>query len=255
MASDSETIRVEVEGPIARLTLNIPERHNALSNGDLELFESKLALLEKQDAIRVLVITAEGEKTFCAGAYLEQVQEGLIDANRFQRTVDRLQAFTRPTICKLNGSVYGGGVELALACDFRIGVEGTRFFVPPVKLGLCYPYTGLQRFVSRLGLSGAKRLLLANETFKADDKNELGFYDYIVSRQDLAAFSQSFAEKLSEFSPLSLQGMKASLNEIALGEGNPKLAEIREGACIQSADLQEGLLAQKEKRKPSFEGK
>jgi len=195
-----ETIHVQIDGPVARLILNIPGRHNALSNADLEMLESKLALLEKQNAIRVLIITGEGDKTFCAGAYLEQVQEGLIDANRFQRTVDRLQSFTRPTICMLNGSVYGGGVELALACDFRIGIKGTRFFVPPVKLGLCYPYSGLQRFVSRLGVSGAKRLLLANEIFEADDKNELGFYDYIVSREGLASFAQEFAEKLSAIS-------------------------------------------------------
>ena len=251
----ADAIVCNVNGPIARLTLNVPERHNALSNDDLVLLEEKVALLEEQEDIRVLIVTGQGSKTFCAGAYLEQVHQGLLDANRFQRTVDKLQAFSRPTICMLNGSVYGGGVELALSCDFIIGIQGTRLFVPPVKLGLCYPYSGLQRFVSRLGISAAKRLLLANETFEADDSNEIGFYDYIVSREELEITTQKLAEKLAGFSPLSLTGMKATLNEIALGDGDSRKAEKRENLCIQSSDLKEGLLAQKEKRTPVFTGK
>ena len=249
-----DTIVYELDGPIAIIKLNAPERHNALSNDDLALLENIIEKLGNEELLRVLIVTGSGEKTFCAGASLEQIEQSLIDGHRYQKVMDKLQEFPRPTVCSLNGSVYGGGVELALACDFRIGVEGTRLFVPPVRLGICYPYVGLQRFVSRLGLSAAKRLLMANEIFEANQKNEIGFYDYIIPREKLDSFTQEFAKKLASFAPLSLQGMKMTLNEIAQGQGDPNAARRREHTCLMSADFQEGLAANKDKREPRFKG-
>ncbi len=250
-----DTILWRIDGPVATITLNAPERHNALADDDLSSLERIIERLEAERSVRVLILTGSGEKTFCAGAFLGQVKKGLEDGHRYQHVVDRLQAYSPATICSLNGSVYGGGVELALACDFRIGIAGTRLFVPPVRLGICYPYHGLRRFVSRLGLAATKRLLLANETFQADEKNEIGFYDYIVSREELPGFTQALADKLAGFAPLSLQGMKNTINEIALGEGDMYAAQRRERACLMSEDLQEGFAAMEAKRQPVFRGK
>jgi enoyl-CoA hydratase/carnithine racemase len=248
-------ILLQIVDSIATITLNAPARHNALTNDDLALLEDILQQLEGNELVRVLIITGRGEKTFCAGASLEQIEESLTDGHRYQRTVDRVQSFSRPTICALNGNVYGGGVELALACDFRIGIEGTRLFVPPVKLGICYPYRGLQRFVSRLGLAATKRLLLANETFEANGDNDIGFYDYIVPRTELDARTQDIATRLAGFAPLAVQGMKSTLNEIAAGVTDLDAAQRREQACILSEDFKEGLAAINDRRLPVFKGR
>lgn len=244
-----------IEHQIATLTLNAPERHNALNQQDLLAIEQHFLQFAGDSNVRVVVITGSGEKTFCAGASLNDVRDGLKEGNRFQQMTSLIENFPKPTISSLNGSVYGGGVELALACDFRIGITGMKMFVPPAKLGLCYPYAGLQRFVSRLGLSTAKRLLLANDTFSAEEAKALGFLDYLVAPEARAAQTQALASKLAQLAPLSLQAMKQTLNELARGEGDHDAASAREALCLHSDDLQEGLRAQQEKRPPVFQGK
>lgn len=251
----ASSLQLTLQHSVATLTLNAPERHNALTQADLEALEIQLDALATDERVRVLVLTGAGDKTFCAGASLGDVRQGLQDGNPFQDRVGKLENFPKPTICSLNGSVYGGGVELALACDFRIGITGTKMFVPPAKLGLCYPYVGLQRFVSRLGLSTTKRLLLANETFSAEDAKTLGFLDYLVAPDQREAQTLALAHKLAELAPLSLQAMKLTLNEMVCGNGDQSMARQRELRCLQSEDLAEGLRAQQEKRAPVFHGK
>lgn len=251
----SDAILCQIENHIATLTLNSPERHNALSLEDLFALETYFEQLSHDDNVRVLIITGAGEKTFCAGAALGDVQQGLREGNRFQAMVDKLEDFPKPTICSLNGSVYGGGVELALACDFRFGITGIKTFVPPAKLGLCYPYNGLTRFVSRLGMTVSKRLLLANETFSAEQMLEYGLIDYLVTPQERGTQTLALASKMCQLAPLSLQAMKLTVNEIARGEGDAEKSLARELMCTNSEDLKEGLLAQKEKRAARFRGR
>lgn len=251
----SDAILCRIENHVATLTLSAPERHNALSLEDLLALESYCAQLSQDDNVRVLVLTGTGEKTFCAGAFLGDVPAGLRDGNRFQQMVDKVEDFPKPTICSLNGSVYGGGVELALACDFRIGITGTKMFVPPAKLGLCYPYNGLTRFVSRLGITLSKRLLLANETFSAEQMLDFGIIDHLVAPAERGPLTLALASKMCELAPLSLQAMKQTVNEIARGEGSAEKSLPRELMCMHSDDLKEGLRAQKEKRPAVFSGK
>lgn len=251
----SDSILCRIDNHVATLTLNSPERHNALSLEDLVALETYFEQLSKDDTVRVVVITGAGDKTFCAGAALGDVQQGLREGNRFQQMVDKLEDFPKPTICSLNGSVYGGGVELALACDFRIGITGIKTFVPPAKLGLCYPYNGLTRFVSRLGITVSKRLLLANETFSAEQMLAFGMIDYLVTPEERGAQTVALASKMCQLAPLSLQAMKLTVNEIARGDGDAGKSLARELMCTESEDLREGLRAQKEKRVAVFRGK
>jgi len=250
----SETIVVRRQQHIASITLNNPDRHNSLGEDELAALQHHLRVIENDTAIRVLVLTGSGGKTFCAGAALGQLSAGTISANRFQDTTDQLAALRVPTICAANGSIYGGGAELALSCDFRIGVTGSRLRVPAANIGLCYPTAGIVRFVERLGLSLAKRILMAAETFEAQQLLEIGFFDHLVAPSELQARAGLLAADLADLAPLALQSMKLLLQQAVAGSIDSEQALALSRRCSASQDLQEGFAAQREKRKPVFTG-
>jgi enoyl-CoA hydratase/carnithine racemase len=251
----TETIVYSADQHIARITLDNPHRHNALGEGELAALQHHLSSIESNPAIRVLVLSGCGEKTFCAGAALGQLSTGAISANRFQQTTDQLAALRVPTICAANGSLYGGGAELALSCDFRIGVTGSRLRVPAAQFGLCYPTAGIERYVERLGLSLAKRILMAAEPFDAEQLLDMGFFDHLVAPADLRGRAQQLAAELAELAPLAVQSMKQLLQQAASGSIDSEQALALSSRCSDSVDLQEGFVAQREKRKPVFVGK
>lgn len=249
----NETVLLEKQGPVARLTLNRPDKHNSLGETELQALQSHLAGLRDSEA-RVLIVTGAGEKTFCAGAALNQLGAGDISGELFQETTNKLAQLPVPTICALNGSVFGGGVELALSCDFRIGISGTRMRVPAAQIGLCYPPSGIQRFVERLGTNLTKRILIAAEEFDADDMLRLGFLDHLEPRDGLLPRAEALAENIAGLAPLSVRSMKEVVQRYASGLVDAEEVQDLYQRCLQSADLQEGFAAQREKRSPRFKG-
>lgn len=247
-------IKLHIEGHVARLTLDHPERHNALTRNGLEQFQAHLQRIEDDAELRALVITGAGDKTFCSGASLDEVQAGTVDGESFQVVADRLAALPIPKLAAMNGSAYGGGVELGLCCDFRYGVEGMKIRVPAASFGLCYPPAGIQRYVSRLGVGSAKRILVAAETFDAAALLRMGYLHRICPAQDLPAQADEWARQLSRLAPLAVRAMLAICNGTA--EGNLEAEQMQEwvARCNASADLQEGLQAALEKREPNFSG-
>lgn len=260
MAPTAEpAILLEREGEIARITLNRPARHNALELSELHEFRAALTRAA-EDAPRALIVTGAGEKTFCAGASLGDVGGGGGDgfkpgANPLTQLCDAIEAFPAPTICALNGGVYGGGVEMALACDFRVGGQGMKAFVPPAKLGIHYEPAGIARAVRVLGLQPARRMFLLVETFDAETLARIGFLDRLVEKAEVAATAQGLAETVAGLAPMAVQGMKRTLTELSLGALDAEAAAARIGACWASADLAEGMAAMKEKRAPVFKGR
>ena len=250
----SNTIVFEQTGHVGRLTLNNPERHNSLGQGELEAIQAVLDRVSASADIRVLVVTGAGDKTFCAGASLSELGAGKISGDCFQATTDQLAALPIPTIACLNGNVFGGGVELALSCDFRIGIEGSRMRVPAAAIGLCYPLSGINRFVERLGVNLAKRILVASETFDAEAMLEIGFLDHLVLPAQLEKTTHDLAQHIADLAPLAVRAMKAILQQAAEGEIDREEATALSEQCLASSDLQEGFTAQKEKRKPLFRG-
>lgn len=243
---------LDIDGPRATVTLNRPERHNSLSQADMAALTELLRQLDNEPELRVLVLRGAGEKSFCSGAYLNEVADRSFKGNPFEELTDAMENFRLPTICAFNGSVYGGGGELALCCDFRIGVEGMRMFVPPARLGIHYPEKGLGRYISRLGLNAAKRILLAVETFDAPQLLQIGFLDYLTPRPALAQRTSELAYALTALAPLSVQNMKRSLNEIARGAIDPEEIKRRIALCWNSQDQTEAVRAMAEGRPPVF---
>ncbi|MEM8499814.1 MAG: enoyl-CoA hydratase-related protein [Pseudomonadota bacterium] len=255
MRNKAETVVFETSGGIARVTLNAPERHNSLGAKEIELLNEHFAQIDADPELRVLVLTGTGERTFCAGAALDQLSSGDISADAFANMTASLRTLRVPTLCALNGSVYGGGCEVALSCDFRFGRDGLRAFIPAAKFGLCYPPTGIARLVTSLGLGNAQRFLLATEEFDTSQLLQMGFLTHVPDNEPAEEAAQRYAVHLSELAPLALRAMKEISEQVASGGLDQKSADELVALCGNSNDLQEGLIAAKEKRAPVFTGK
>lgn len=249
----SQAFLAEIQGSLAAITFCRPEKHNALEIGDLEALDSALINLAGRSDIRTLVLNAQG-RSFCAGVDLGAVAGHDWRDNPLERVSDRLEALPFPTLCVLQGGVYGGGTDLALACDFRLGARGIRCFIPPAKLGIQYHPHGLKRAVTRLGLGPAKRLFLATETFDDAEMLRTGFLDWLVEQEVLAERAQALAATLSGLAPQAVRGMKQSLNEIAATLFDERAARDRAAASFRTEDFFEGRAAMAEKRPPQFKG-
>jgi enoyl-CoA hydratase/carnithine racemase len=251
----TDTILYSRAGHVGCLTLNNPQKHNALGREQLDGIQACLRQIAADEQVRVLIVTGTGEQTFCAGASLQELSGGEIGEDAFQKMTSELADLAIPTICALNGSVFGGGVELALSCDFRIGVEGSRMRVPAAAIGLCYPLSGIRRFVASLGPHLAKRILVASEEFDAIALLDIGFFDHLVLPGSLHEASAKLAEHIAGLAPLAVRAMKSILQEAAMGGIEPERAVALSNLCLHSEDLQEGFAAKREKRVPKFKGK
>ena len=253
--SNLSGIRFERDTRIARITLNRPERHNALEADDvarmLEIFDE----IEADPTLRVLLLTGAGDRTFCSGASLDQMSSGQMSGAIFDTMTDRLAALRVPTVCALNGNVYGGGAELALCCDFRIGVAAMRLSVPAARLGVCYPIGGLTRYVRRLGPSIANRILLNAEEMDGEELLRIGFLTALVPREVFEDAVTDRMTRLGDLAPLAVQGMKQIMRGIEDGSMDPLEASAIIDRCTTSDDLREGIAAWKEGREPEFRGR
>lgn len=247
-------IRTARDGALARLTLDRPEAHNALDQRAMREMTSLLKDLSADETLRALVVTGTG-RSFCAGASLGDVAASDWSDNPLTGLCDALEAFPCPTIAALNGGVYGGGLELALACDFRIGVTGMKAFAPPARLGIHYEPAGLRRAIDRLGPQMTRRIFLLAERFDDEALHRHGFLDDLVAPEGLDARVDAMAEQISGLAPLAMRGMKRTILEISRGCLDAEAARRRVSACFASSDHAEGLAAQREKRAPRFEGR
>lgn len=244
-----------VDGPRATLWLNRPTHLNRLHREDLLALQEHLEQVAADRQIRVLVLSGRG-RAFCSGYHLGELSAGSAteDPRLFEHTVDALERLEVPTICAFNGSVYGGATDLALACDFRVGVEGMELRMPAARLGLHYYPGGLVRFASRLGLAAAKRVFLLAETVPADELLAIGYLDRLAAPEALDEAVDDLVRSLAAGARLAIAGMKRSLDEIARGEADVDAMRERELRCAASADLREGIAAWRERRPPRFSG-
>ena len=249
----TEPLIVRRNGPVVTLTLNQPEKHHALDVPAMYRLAGVVEELSGDRDVRVVVVTATGEKTFCAGADLSNVDDDYPwQDDPLTRITDRLEDIPALTVCALNGSVFGGGTDVALACDFRIGKKGQRTFIPPARFGIHYQTSGMRRAVERIGLNAAKRLYLAGETFSSDEMLRVGFVDHLLDPADYQEFVDAYVQELASMAPLAVRGMKYVLNGVARGELDRQRVLDNVRACVESDDFREGQRAIAEKRKPVF---
>jgi len=242
---------LRIDGAIATITLRRPRQANRLEPDDLAAISDQVAQVNAQAGVSVLRLQASG-KTFCAGYDIGRI--GGARPVAFEDMVNAVEDARPVTLVLMQGGVYGGATDLALACDFRLGSTATEMFMPAARLGLHFYRRGLERYVSRLGLDQAKRLFLTAEKIDAREMKSIGFLTQLVEPEALQATADTLATTLSTMAPLAVTGMKKNLNRIARGALDPAELQRDIERAAASRDLQEGRAAWAEKRPPRFTG-
>lgn len=259
--SPTPLVTVERRGPAAWITLNRPDAANALSRALVNELDAAVTALAGDPSLRAVVVTGAG-KTFCAGADLKERREMTPDEVRvflddLGNTLNALSALPCPAIAALNGAAFGGGLELALACDIRIAVEGAAMGLVEARLGIIPGAGGTQRLSRLVGVARAKELILTGRRIDAGIARELGLLARVVPAPDLEAATADLVDEIAACAPLAVAQAKAAIDGgISLSlPGGLALEKRCYEVVLGSADRTEGLRAFAEKRRPVFEGK
>ena len=259
--TDYETILIEKRDKVAILTINRPDKLNALNSKVHVEGVSALEELRKDDTVRVVVITGAGEKSFVAGADISEfagqtpvTQRDLFHEKTLFNTIDN---FPKPVIAMINGFCLGGGNELALACDIRIASENARFAQPEINLGIMCGGGGTQRLTRLIGEGRAMEIILSGDMIDANKALQFGLVNHVFPLEELEAKTLEFAAKIAEKAPIALQMSKEAVKFASrsnLDEGLRREVDLF-AICFSTEDKTEGVSAFLEKRKPNFTGK
>jgi enoyl-CoA hydratase len=259
--SSYETIKVENRGAVVVLTIDRPDKLNALNKQVHAEAVAALDELRRDDSVRVLVITGSGEKSFVAGADIGEFQNETPVTQRdtfHDKTLfNSIDTFPKPVIAMVNGFCLGGGNELALACDLRICSENARFSQPEINLGLIPGGGGTQRLTRLIGEGRSMEIMLTGEMIDAQTAYNYGLVNHVYPAAELEAKTMELANKIAEKAPIALQFAKEAVKFASrsnLDEGLRREVDLF-ALCFSTEDKQEGVSAFLEKRKPVFKGK
>ncbi len=256
------TLLLEKKNGIGTLTINRPKNLNALNKEVLEELTQVLKAIEKDEDIHVLIVTGAGEKAFVAGADIKEMKDkNAIEGRDFSTlgnaAFSQLENLRQPTIAAVNGFALGGGCELAMSCDIRIGSVNAKFGQPEVGLGITPGFGGTQRLSRLVGLAKAKELIYTARTINANEAMSIGLLNQLVEAADLTAEAEKMAQAIMKQSPLAVEASKKAINrgyEMDLVHGLEMEAEMF-GALFATEDQKEGMTAFTEKRKAAFKRK
>ncbi|MHB8540827.1 MAG: enoyl-CoA hydratase-related protein [Candidatus Acidiferrales bacterium] len=257
-----ENLLFEVKDPIAYITFNRPKVLNALNRKTVEELGDALNRAQEDSLVRVLILTGAGEKSFVAGADINELaQRTPVDGKDFslfgQEIFHRLETMGKPSIAAINGFALGGGCELALSCTMRIASKNARLGQPEVKLGIIPGYGGSQRLARLCGKGIAHELILSGEMISADEALRIGLVNHVVEQAELIPTAESIAKKIAANAPLAV---KFAMEAVERGMEMPEqeglfLGATLFGLCCATEDMREGTRAFIEKRPAQFKGK
>lgn len=258
--SETEKILYQVDGHVATITLNRPDKLNALDTEMLDILESLMSRIDTDRDVRAVVLRAAGEKAFCAGADINAWADlkplGMWHTwiRRGHRIFGRLAALRQPSIAVVRGIAFGGGLELALSCDLRIAADSAAFALPEVTIATVPGWAGTQRLPSIIGEARAKQMVLTGNRIDAQTALDWGLINECVGADELEAKAAELAEKIASNAPVSVQTAK-QLIAAGMGQDTGAALEALAGAMTgYTDDAEEGRAAWKDRRPPNFKG-
>jgi len=253
-----ELIKIEQDGYVATLTITRPDALNALNERMISEMQDWLRKVWFDDSIRVIIVTGEG-KAFISGADIAElatmgVQDGMRKSATGQYLMKSFESIPKVVIAAVNGFCFGGGMELALACDIRLASEKARMGLPEVKLGIIPGYGGTQRLARLIGAGRAKQMIFTGEFFKADQCREYGIVQEVYPPEELLTKAKEMASVIASRGPLAVKAAKECVNRgLDMPLSNAcDFEKLSFGAIAASADMKEGLNAFLEKREAEF---
>jgi enoyl-CoA hydratase len=258
----SDNITLEIQGPIAVLTINRPEKRNAVNNQTVEDIDAALEKIEKNPDLRVMILTGAGDKAFVAGADVNELAKrdtllGRSETRRRQEVYTRIEQLEIPSIAAINGWAVGTGLEIAMTCSMRVASEKAKLGQPEVKLGITPGAGGTQRLPRLVGMGRALEMILTGDPVTAEEAKAMGLVNRVVPHDQVMAESRKLAETIAERPKLAIQYSKAAILRYAdgsLSEGLDHESYLHALSC-GTEDKKEGVAAFLEKRDPKFSGR
>ena len=255
-----EHILYQIDGPMALITINRAEKHNAISLATLDELRRAAAVAAEDETVKVITITGAGDRAFASGSDLEEVLHR--DFRKalepiVQGLADQLERTPKPTIAAINGICMGGGLEVALGCDLRIATPNARFATPEGKLGIIPGGGATARLPRIVGRGWGMEMLLMGEPIDAERALSIGLITRIVAPGKLLEEARRMADHLARFAPFVPRTMKAMVHfgmEASLA-GALMFEKYAQGALVQTEDKVEGISAFLDKRDPEFKGR
>ena len=257
-----ETLLVERDGAVAVVTINRPKVLNALNTQTISEIDRVMRDLQQDEAIRAVVLTGAGEKSFVAGADINELAvlspaEGQLHGRRGQVVFDLIEHLGKPVVAAINGFALGGGCELAMACTLRIAADSARFGQPEINLGIIPGYAGSQRLPRLVGTGRALEILLSGDMVSAARAYEIGLVNRVVPAAELLAEAKKLAALLASKAPIAARYIIEAVNhgmEMPLADAQG-LEGALFGLVASTDDMKEGTRAFLEKRAPSWRGR
>jgi enoyl-CoA hydratase len=255
------TLLASLENGIYTLTINRPDKLNALNKDVFTDLNTALDEIAANTDIKSVIITGAGAKAFVAGADITEFtalnkQEAMALAKRGQDIFARIENSSKPIVAAVNGFALGGGCELAMSCHFRVASENAKFGQPEVNLGLIPGYGGTQRLVQLIGKGKAMELLMSAHLIDANEAKQLGLVNYVTTAETLLEHTKKILDVINSKAPLAVAGCIKAANAVYDETKDGYALEIEEfGNAFNTEDMKEGVGAFLEKRKASFKGK
>jgi enoyl-CoA hydratase len=256
-----ENILLTSESGIGQITINRPSKLNALNVATIKELHDGLESYDNDPEIKVIIITGEGEKAFVAGADISEfanfsVEEGAQLAQQGQELLfDFVEGLKTPVIAAVNGFALGGGLELAMACHFRVASDNAKMGLPEVSLGVIPGYGGTQRLPQLIGKGRAMEMIMTAGMITAEDAYRTGLVNHVVPQAELLEFTKSLAQRIMKNSPVAIGKAIKAINANFKDGIDGFETEIRNfGKCFGTEDFREGTTAFLEKRKADFKG-
>ena len=256
-----ENLLTATENGVCTITINRPDKLNALNKKTVAEIGDAIKEAKENDAVKAIIITGAGPKSFVAGADIAEfvglsVDQGKALAKAGQDVFKSIENCHKPVIAAVNGFALGGGCELSMACHLRIASENAKFGQPEVNLGLIAGYGGTQRLIQYIGKTKAMELHMTADMISADEALKLGLVNHVVPADQLMAKCNEIIAKIMAKSPKAIAGVIESINAYFDHDDDGFATEIHEfGKCFATEDFKEGTSAFLEKRKASFTGK